>query len=208
MKKIIIVLTILFGTFINVNAQYKTFVFGNFTYETDCFYNKNNFVTIQIKMTSLDLNRVVMMLGTKVQYNSFMNRLILYKTKMTEWDSICIKNNISKTDKMIEFNTKNKENPIIFFNNSFNTPSLLSAYTWSDGVPSIIIHTGEISDLLNKYITCKGGVVIFNSPKDIQEMLDAFDLNKIYEYVNNQNKQKKFIKIKYEKVRKSNFILY
>ena len=119
MKKIIIVLTILFGTFINVNAQYKTFVFGNFTYETDCFYNKNNFVTIQIKMTSLDLNRVVMMLGTKVQYNSFMNRLILYKTKMTEWDSICIKNNISKTDKMIEFNTKNKENPIIFFNNSF-----------------------------------------------------------------------------------------
>lgn len=172
----------------NLNAQYYTFNFGNFKYETDCFYNKGGFVTIKIKMNSLDLHSVEMMLGTKEQYNSFINRLKLYKSKMVEWDSICLKNNISKIDKVIKFDTKSKEKPTIWFDSYFNNSDMLAGYGWTGTKSILILHTGQISHLTNDYITCKGGVVIFDSPENIQEMIDLFNLDKVSKYIDEKNK--------------------
>lgn len=188
MKKtlIVFILLLILG---EMKAQYKTFTFGQYEYKTECHNNKNNFVTIKIGLQSLDQYSVELMIGTPKQYDSFLKRLNLLKAKMIEWDSTCAENKIEKIDKLIEFKVKKKEEPSIWFGKYYNSTPLLCAYAWENGKSKIIIHTGEVSSLMNEYITCKGGVIIFNSPQEIEEMINAFDLTSIQSYINAKNKE-------------------
>lgn len=181
---IILVTLLIFG---EIKAQYKTFVFGDYIYKTECHYNKNDFITIKIGLQSLDQYPIELIIGTRKEYDSFFKRLNLLKTKMIEWDSTCVKNNIEKIDKLIEFKVKKKEEPSVWFGKYYNSTSLLNAYAWENGKSKIIIHTGEVCSLMNEYITCKGGVIIFNSPEEIDEMIKAFDLTAIQSYIDAKN---------------------
>lgn len=187
MKKITIAFIILLIAF-SANAQYKTFVFGKLEYKTECHYNKNNFVTITLNLQSLDSYPVQLIIGTQKEYDSFMKRLNLFKIKMIEWDSVCVKNGIEKIDKLIEYEVEKKEKPSIWFGKYYNSCTPLNAYARENGVSKILLHTGSISSLTNDYIKCKGGVLIFNSLQDIDEMINAFDLVNIQKYINDKNK--------------------
>lgn len=187
MKKVIIMLVVLLTVVGEAYSQYKTFVFGEMKYETECHYNKNDFVTVKIGLQSLDRYPIELIIGTKKEYDSFLKRLHLLKSKMIEWDSVCVKNNVEKIDKLIEYKVGKKEEPSIWFGKYYNSCAPLNAYARENGVSKIIIHTGEVSALMNKYISCKGGVIIFNSPQDIDEMINAFDLVNIQKYIEDKN---------------------
>lgn len=189
MKKIILLLLIsLIGNI--ANAQYKTFKFGEFQYKTDCYYNKGGFITIKIQLQSLDNYKVEMMIGSEIEYQSFMRRLNYLKSKMTEWDSVCVENSMNDIEKLIEFKTKKKEMPTIWFGRYYNDALLLCDYVRNDGSSRIIIHSGEIKALTNEYIRCEGGVIIFYSPQDIDEMIKAFDLSTMQNYIDEANLKK------------------
>ncbi|MBP1637320.1 MAG: hypothetical protein H6Q18_109 [Bacteroidetes bacterium] len=194
MKKYFIILIVMVISLSTSNAQYKTFVFGNLSYDVDCFYNSGGFITIKIKMASLDLNQVEMMIGNRVQYDSFIDRLNYSKTKIAEWDSVCKINNITKIDKLIDFKAKSKEEPFIWFGKYYNTTSLTSTFSFNNGTSSVILHSGRIHALSNKYITCDGGMIIFYSANDIQEMIDEFNLDKIRKYIDDKNKTNELLK--------------
>lgn len=173
----------------DTSAQYKVFEFGSMSYNTECHYNKNNFITITIDLQSLDSNKIQLILATEAEYSSFMKRLHLIKEKMVEWDSVCVKNDISKIDKLIEYKIGKKEQPLAWFGKYYNSCSPLNAYGRNNGVSMVVLHTGVVTSLTNKYIQCKGGVIIFNSPEDVEEMIDAFNLADIQRYIDEKNKK-------------------
>lgn len=187
MKQLLLVVLLLFPGIIY--AQYKTFVFGQYEYKSDCHYNRNNFVTVKLDMQSLDAHPVQLMIGTEKQYNNFMNRLELIKTKMAEWDSVCIANNIDKIDKMIDYKVGRKEEPTVWFGKYYNSSPLLCAYGRENGISKVVVHTGTVTALTNDYIKCKGGVIIFYSPQDIDEMIKAFELANMQVYIDEKNKK-------------------
>ena len=192
MKKIILLLLISLAGSV-ANAQYKTFYFGGIQYNANCFYNKKGFITIDIQLQSLDNYEVKILIGTEIEYQSFMRRLNYLKSNMIEWDSVCIKNDINDIDKLIEYQTKKKEIPTIWFGRYFNDASLISVYTRNNGKSQIIIHSGEISALTNEYIKCKGGVLVFHSPQDIEDMITAFDLSQMQNYINEINRKESLL---------------
>lgn len=192
-KTFIILLIIAIAT--SAKAQYQKFTFGQFSYVADCFYNASDFITIKIKLASLDVGtEVEALIGDRVDYDGLINRLKHCKQKMIEWDSVCIKNNISRIDKLIEYSPKKKEDISVWFGKYYNSSIPLMSYDYIDGKSKIIIHTGKIEHIMNKYITCKGGVIIFYSPDDIQEMIDAFDLKKVCAYIDEKNKNASLLK--------------
>lgn len=193
MRRTLITLVVLLA-FGGIKAQYKTFVFGEYTYKTECHYNKNDFITIKIGMQSLDQYPIELMIGTQKEYNSFINRLNYLKVKMIEWDSTCAENNIGKIDKLIEFKVKKKEEPSVWFGKYYNSTLLLNAYARDNGKSKIIMHTGKVASLMNEYITCKGGVIIFNSPQEIDEMIKAFNLTAIKSYIDAKNNNLELLK--------------
>lgn len=192
MKKIILMLLISL-TWSIANAQYKIFKFGEFQYKTNCYYNKGGFITINIQLQSLDSYKVEMMIGSEVEYQSFMKRLNYLKSKMIEWDSVCVKNSISDVEKLIEYKANKKEMPTIWFGRFYNDASLLCDYVRSNGSSRIIIHSGEISALTNEYIKCKGGILVFYSPQDIDAMITAFDLSCMQIYIDETNQKKNLL---------------
>lgn len=186
MKKIILTLLILCS--LSAQAQYKKLIFGKFTHAIECYNNKADFVSIKIKLASLDHNEVELIIGTQKEYDSFIERLNLYKTKFAEWDSVCHANNIDKIDKLIEFRVDKKEEPLACFGRHYNRTSMLSAFSYINGASSIVLHTGEVKAMLNKYITCKGGIIVFYSVKDIENLIEAFDLDNIRKYIGERDK--------------------
>jgi hypothetical protein len=56
------------------------------------------------------------------------------------------------------------------------------------------MHTGKVASLMNEYITCKGGVIIFNSPQEIDEMIKAFNLTAIKSYIDAKNNNLELLK--------------
>lgn len=187
MKQFLFALLLLFPGI--MYAQYKTFVFGKYEYKSDCHYNRNDFITIKLDMQSLDAYPVQLMIGTEKEYNNFMRRLKFIKTKMAEWDSVCVANNIDKIDKMIEYKVGRKEEPMVWFGKYYNSSPLLCAYGRENGISKVIVHTGIVSSLTNDYIRCKGGVIIFYSPQDVDEMIKAFELANMQVYIDEKNKK-------------------
>lgn len=188
MKKGILITILLFTT-IYASAQYKTFVFGDFKYDTECHYNKNNFITVTINLQSLDSQPIQLILGTEAAYSSFLKRLHLLKTKMIEWDSVCVKNGIHKVDKLIEYKIREKENPLVWFGKYYNSCSPLNAYGRDNDISKVVLHTGEVAALTNRYIRSKGGVIVFNSPQEIEEMISALDLSNMQKYIDDKDKK-------------------
>lgn len=176
-----------------VYAQYKTFTFGQYNYKSDCHYNKGNFITIKLDMLSLDNHPVQLVIGNEKQYNNFMSRLNFLKSKMAEWDSVCIANNIDKIDKMIEYKVGKKEEPTVWFGKFYNSSPLLCAYGRDNGVSKIVFHTGVVSALTNEYIKCKGGIIVFYSPQDITEMINAFKFTNMQAYIDEKNKKSELL---------------
>jgi len=194
MKRIFLLFIITFLFSLNANSQYKTFEFGLLKYNCNCYYNKGDFITIMLDLCSLDSYSVQLMIGTQKEYNSFIGQLKLIKSKMIEWDSVCSKNNIDNIDKIIEWNMSKKEMPGAWFGKYYNSVKPTCVYTRKNNKSQAIIHTGEISYLMNEYIRCKGGIIMFYSPLDVEEMINAFDITNMKEYINNKNAKDSLLK--------------
>jgi hypothetical protein len=175
-------------------AQYKIFDFGGLEYRADCHYNKNDFITINIRMQSLDAYDVSIMIGTKKEYVCFINMLNLLKDKMIEWDSICVKNNISTINKNIPYKYGKKEIPSILFNKYYNSSPLYMGYTRNNNISKTVLFTSEVSHLLNKYIKCTGGLIAFNSPEQIDEFINAFQMAPMTKYIDDQQNKMNLLK--------------
>lgn len=188
MKKLLSLLIVVFPV-INTYGQYKTFNFKGYEYKTDCFYNKKDFISIKIELQSLDEYPIELYISSPGEYQSFMRRLDLLKVKMIEWDSICIKNDIGKINKLIDFKVNKNEKLSVWFGRNYNNCDPLNVYVRENDTSKIIFHTGVIRSLTNEYINSKGGIIIFYSSQEIDEMIKAFNLSNIQSYIDNKNEK-------------------
>lgn len=193
MKKTILLMAFLLFA-MGMDAQYKVFNFGDLKYETDCFHNAEGFSTIAIDVQSYDMYSIKIAIGSIDSYNSFINRLSEMADKFVEWDSVCIKNGISDIKKELPFTASDKEQPLIFFGENYNFGNLSSVYVRANNKSFMCLITGEVKKLTNRYITTKGGYIVFTSKKDIDDMLDSFNMDKINKYIDTQNEKNNLLK--------------
>lgn len=193
MKRVLII-TVFLSFFAFLNAQYKTFNFGGVNYEVNCFYNKDGYPSVRIKLQSMDMFPIEIAIGSKPVYEGFVNRLSVLKDKYEEWDSLCISNKISDVKKLIPYTASTKERIVMFFGKNFNVQNATSMYIRIDDKSKACIYTGSIKHVTNEYIKTDGGYIAFDNAEEIEEMIDALRMENITNYIEKEIAKSELLK--------------
>lgn len=188
MKKIMLLLLIsLFGSF--ANAQYKTFIFGNKSYDSYCQKLSDGTICLSIILDGTNPHKSSphMMMMSKQQRVKFVNNLKMIRSKFLEYDSICKMNNVENISRIINHKDNIDEQPIILFDNAgkyYNASPLYFAYVRKEGHGSMCLHTGELIDMKDENIRSDGGLIMFFSTDEIDEIIQSFEEDEIMKYIN------------------------
>ena len=126
-----------------------------------------------------------------VNVENFKSAFASVKEKFIEWSKTAKDNNVTNFDKPFDFETK----PVnVFFNYGTNwhfafSESLESYFkVTAEGQCLIIVHIGEVTASDNDYIDSKGFYMAFVSIKELDNFLNALDVNAV---LNKEKERKK-----------------
>lgn len=188
MKKIILLLLISLAGNI-ANAQYKTFKFGDKKYNSHCQKLSDGTVFLSIILDGINPLKPNPQLITmsKQQRVKLVSNLKMIRNKFLEYDSICKRNNVENISRIINHEDDIDEQPIIVFDNDgkyYNVSPLHFAYVRIEGHGTMCLHSGELVDAKDESIHSDGGLIMFYSTNELDEIIQSFEEDEIMKYIN------------------------
>jgi hypothetical protein len=204
MKNFLKTLTVclLILTTIKTQAQDKFSSYDNTysgkTYEIQLSVKEKDKFSLYIDAMSLDeiADKGGITIDQK-QHQDFLNALGEAKLKYEEWVKTAKENNVKELDKTMTI--KSKAGGYFFYGSKWNFQFLVNLKFDFKILESkeeikylLIIRTGELQSSSNQFIKVDGFVLVFSSPKEIDEFTTAISAEKITEFVNKPKKNELF----------------
>lgn len=185
--KMILVFSLLALT---VNAQVSYSSYESYYSEKDFAMNvsdKNNGKYLMyVEMLSMDdLKRDGGIMITERQHEKFMEDMVSAREKYIEWTNVATENGVDNMNKVMPFKTN--VGGYFSYGKSWEfqtSVNLVYTFRVIDGSCVLIIRTGRLTAMTNKYMKTDGFIFGFRSESEISNFIDAMATDGVLEFLN------------------------